>query len=71
MRLHYAENNRKSATFFATHSFLKASQIIDAQRKTSNRNGLLVFYVLVEMGGVEPPLYSYKTIENTRFYETS
>ena len=71
MRLHYAKNNRKSATFFATQIFLKATQSIDKQRKTSNLNGLLVFYVLVEMGGVEPPQYSYKTIENTRFYETS
>lgn len=29
------------------------------------------FFVLVEMGGVEPPRYSYKIVENTRFYETS
>ena len=71
MLLHYAKNNRKSATFFATQIFLKASQIIDAQRKASNRNGLLAFYVLVEMVGVEPLRYIYKTIENTRFYETS
>lgn len=34
---------------------LRAPKSIDKQRKTSNRNGLLVFYVLVEMGGVEPP----------------
>lgn len=44
---------------------------MDKQRKTSNHNGLLVFYILVEMGGVEPLLDCYKTIENTRFYETS
>ena len=71
MRLHYAKNNRKSATFFAPQRFPKAPQSIYKQRKTSNHNGLLVFYILVEMGGVEPPQYSYKTIENTRFYETS
>ena len=71
MCLHYAKNNRKSATFFAPQSFSKAPKNIDKQRKTSNHNGLLVFYILVEMGGVEPPQYSYKTIENTRFYETS
>ena len=70
MRLRYAENNRESATFFATQSFLKAPQNIDKQRKTSNHNGLLVFTILVEMGGVEPLRYCYKTIENTRFYET-
>jgi len=29
MRLHYAENDRKSATFFAPQSFLKAPQSID------------------------------------------
>ena len=48
MRLYYAENNRKSATFFALQSFLKALKSIDKQRKTSNHNGLLVFSVLVE-----------------------
>ena len=41
--------------FFAPQSFPKAPHSIDKQRKTSNRNGLLVFFVLVEMGGVEPP----------------
>ena len=61
MRLHYAENNRKSATFFALQSFLKVPQSMDKQRKTSNHNGLLVFSVLVEMGGVEPPSESALT----------
>jgi hypothetical protein len=55
MRLRYAENNRKSATFFAPQSFLKAPQSIDKQRKSSNPNGMLDFTILVEMGGVEPP----------------
>jgi hypothetical protein len=59
--LHYAENDRKSATFFAPQSFPKAPQSIDKQRKTSNHNGLLVFSVLVEMGGVEPPSESALT----------
>ena len=71
MRLHYAKNNRKSATFFAPQIFLKATLSIDKHRKTSNHDGLLVFSILVEMGGVEPLRYIYKTIENTRFYETS
>ena len=39
----------------------KAPQSIDKQRKTSNLNGLLVFTVLVEMGGVEPPSESALT----------
>ena len=37
---------RKTATFFALQSTLRAPQSIDKQRKTSNRNGLLVFSVL-------------------------
>ena len=61
MRLYYAENNRKSATFFALQSFPKALHSIDKQRKTSNHNGLLVFFVLVEMGVVEPPSESALT----------
>jgi hypothetical protein len=53
MRLYYAENNRKSATFFAPQSFPKALHSIDKQRKTSNRNGLLVFSVLATVDNID------------------
>lgn len=43
--------------FFATQIFLKAPQSIDKQRKTSNHNGLLVFYILVLQRGFEPRKY--------------
>ena len=57
---------------FSQHKdFRNVRKALINKEKTSNHNGLLVFYILVEMGGVEPPQYSYKTIENTRFYETS
>jgi hypothetical protein len=43
MHSHYAENNRKSATFFSPQSVLKAQQSIDIQRKTPESNGFRDF----------------------------
>ena len=54
MRLHYAENNRKSATFFATQSFPKAPQSIDKQRKTPESNGFRGFLIWCSSGDSNP-----------------
>jgi hypothetical protein len=62
MRLHYAKNNRKSATFFAPQRFPKAPRSIDKQRKTSNLNGLLVFLIWSGIRESNPPILLGKQV---------
>jgi len=53
MHSHYAENNRKSATFFSPQSVLKAQQSIDIQRKNPESNGFRVFSSFGASGDTE------------------
>jgi hypothetical protein len=67
MRLHYAKNNRKSATFFAPQRFPKAPRSIDKQRKTSNLNGLLVFLIWSGIRESNPLKSTVKPLKTLHF----
>ncbi len=59
MHSHYAENNRKSATFFAPQSFLKAPQSMDIQRKTPESNGFRGFLIWFGRWDLNPHVYGW------------
>lgn len=59
MHSHYAENNRKSATFFSPQSVLKAQQSIDIQRKPPESNGFRGFLIWCGRWDLNPHVYGW------------